>query len=100
MRFIPHQNDVKSIEIITELAKKYDLETQIIYADSPCPVVDYNDAPFKLVEEVAAEVYGGIGICPYVMTGGTDAKYYTKICDNCLRFAPLYINNRRLYDCN
>ena len=26
------------------------------------------------------------------MTGGTDAKYYTKICDNCIRFAPLYIN--------
>ena len=95
MRFIPHQNDVKSIEIITELAKKYDLETHIIYADSPCPIVDYNDAPFKLVEEVAAEVYGGIGICPYVMTGGTDAKYYTKICDNCLRFAPLYINNQQ-----
>ena len=29
------------------------------------------------------------------MTGGTDAKYYTKICDNCLRFAPLYINNQQ-----
>ena len=95
MRFIPHQNDRQSIEIITELAKKYDLETHIIYADSPCPIVDYNDAPFKLVEKVAAEVYGGIGICPYVMTGGTDAKYYTKICDNCLRFAPLYINNQQ-----
>ena len=95
MRFIPHQNDIQSIEIITELAKKYDLETHIIYADSPCPIVDYNDAPFKLVEKVAAEVYGEIGICPYVMTGGTDAKYYTKICDNCLRFAPLYINNQQ-----
>ncbi len=95
MRFIPHQNDIQSIAIITELAKKYDLETHIIYADSPCPIVDYNDAPFKLVEKVAAEVYGGIGICPYVMTGGTDAKYYTKICDNCLRFAPLYINNQQ-----
>ncbi len=95
MRFIPHQNDRESIEIITKLAKKYELETEIIYADTPCPVVDYKDTPFKLIEEVAAEVYGGIGICPYVMTGGTDAKYYTKICDNCLRFAPLYINSQQ-----
>ena len=95
MRFIPHQNDRESIEIITKLAKKYELETEIIYADTPCPVVDYKDTPFKRIEEVAAEVYGGIGICPYVMTGGTDAKYYTKICDNCLRFAPLYINSQQ-----
>ena len=95
MRFIPHQNDKESIEIITNLAKKYDLETEIIYADAPCPVVDYAGIPFKRIEEVAAEVYEGIGICPYVMTGGTDAKYYTEICDNCLRFAPLYINSQQ-----
>ena len=25
------------------------------------------------------------------MTGGTDAKYYSEICDNCIRFAPLVI---------
>ena len=29
------------------------------------------------------------------MTGGTDAKYYTKICDNCIRFAPIYINEQQ-----
>ena len=46
---------------------------------------------FKLVEEVASEVYPGVGICPYVMTGGTDAKYYGEISDHCIRFAPLYI---------
>ena len=42
--------------------------------------------------EVAAEVYPGVGICPYVMTGGTDAKYDKEVSDNCLRCAPLYIN--------
>ena len=26
------------------------------------------------------------------MTGGTDAKYYTEVSDNCIRFAPLYID--------
>ena len=92
MRFSPHQDDKGSIAIITELAKKFDLETEVIYSDAPCPVVDYKAVPFKRLEEVAAEIYPGVGICPYVMTGGTDAKYYKEISDHCLRFAPLYIN--------
>ena len=95
MRFIQHQPTDESIAIITKVAKKYEIETEVIYRDDPCPIVDFKGAPFKLIEEVAAEVYPGVGISPYCMTGGTDAKYYSKICDNCLRFAPLYINNQQ-----
>ena len=95
MRYIPHQDSEESIALIAKIAKKYDIETEVIYKDSACPVVDYNGAPFKLVEAVAAEVYPGVGICPYVMTGGTDAKFYRDISDHCLRFAPLYITDQQ-----
>ena len=27
-----------------------------------------------------------------LMTGGTDARFYSEVSDNCVRFAPLYIN--------
>lgn len=92
MRFSHHQDNEKSIELISKLAAKYGLETEVIYQDAPCPVVDFRGEAFKLVEEVAGEVYPGVTICPYVMTGGTDAKFYSEVSDNCLRFAPLYID--------
>ena len=95
MRFIPHQDTEESVALISDVAKKYDIETEVIYSDNACPVVDFNSKPFHMVEEVAAEVYPGIGICPYVMTGGTDAKFYRDLSDNCLRFAPLYINQQQ-----
>lgn len=95
MRFSPHQDDKESVAIISAIAKKFDVETEVIYSVSSCPVVDYQGVPFKRLEEVAAEVYPGVGICPYVMTGGTDAKYYKEVSDHCLRFAPLYINNQQ-----
>ena len=95
MRYIPHQDTDESIAIITEIAKKYDIDTEVIYKDYACPVVDYNNRPFHMIEEVAAEVYPGIGICPYVMTGGTDAKFYRDLSDNCLRFAPIYIDEQQ-----
>ena len=95
MRFIPHQDTEESIALIQKIAKKYELETEVIYKDNSCPVVDYKNKPFRMIEEVAAEIYPGVGICPYVMTGGTDAKFYRDLSENCLRFAPLYIDGQQ-----
>ena len=92
MRFIHHQANVESLKIISDIAAKYDIETEVIYQDDPCPIVTFDSDAFRLVEAVAGEIYPNIGICPYVMTGGTDSKYYAEVCDNCIRFAPLYID--------
>ncbi|MCD8300372.1 MAG: M20/M25/M40 family metallo-hydrolase [Clostridiales bacterium] len=95
LRFIPHQPTDESIAIISEMAKKYDLDTEVIHKDYPCPVVDYRAKPFLMVEKAIGEVYPGIGVVPYAMTGCTDAKFYSDICENCLRFAPLYIDQQQ-----
>ena len=95
MRFIPHQPTDESIQLISEIAKKYDLESEVIYKDYPCPVVDYQGEQFQLVEEVIHELFPGVGVVPYTMTGGTDAKYYKDICRDCIRFAPLFINTQQ-----
>ncbi len=95
MRFIPHQDADESVEIITRLARKYELETELIRKETACPVVDYKSEYFKQIEAVMAEVYPGVGISPYAMTGATDAKYYGEVSNCCLRFAPLYINGQQ-----
>lgn len=95
MRFIPHQPTDESISIITTLAKKYDIGTEIIVAENPCPVVSFESRQFALLEETVREHFPGAAVSPYVMTGGTDAKFYNDVCDNCLRFSPLYINKQQ-----
>lgn len=95
MRFIPHQDTDESIALISKIAQKYDIETEVIYKDYACPVVDFNNRPFHMIEEVAEKIYPGVGICPYVMTGGTDAKFYRDLSENCLRFAPIYIDEQQ-----
>ena len=95
MRFIQHQPNKESIDVISKVAAKYDIETEVIYQDEPCPIVDFKGEEFKLVESTINEIYPGIGVCPYVMTGGTDAKYYSSVSENCIRFAPLYIDDQQ-----
>lgn len=95
MRFIPHQDADESIQIISDIAKKYDIDSSVIYYDKSCPVVDYNSKYFHMIEDAAKNIYPGIQICPYTMTGGTDAKFYRDLTDNALRFAPLYIDKQQ-----
>ena len=100
MRYIQHQSTEESIELIGKIAEKYNIETEALYTDDPCPIVDYKSEAFHLIEEVAAEVYPGVGICPYTMTGGTDAKFYKDVCQNLMRFAPIYIDDHQYSSIN
>lgn len=95
MRFIHHQPNKECFALLEELAKKFQIETEVLYNDEPCPIVDYKSDAFHLIEEAAAEIYPGVGICPYTMTGGTDAKFYKEICENAMRFAPIYIDSQQ-----
>ena len=95
MRFIHHQPNKESIEAVSAVAKRFDIETEVIYQDQPCPVVDYRSDAFRLIEDTVKEIYPGIGTCPYIMTGGTDAKYYGEVSPNCIRFAPLFIDSQQ-----
>ena len=89
MRFIPHQGTDESIALITELAKKYGLETEVIYRGYPSKSLDLKGEAFKLVEKTIGEVFPGVGVMPYVVTGGTDARFYGEVCDSCVRFSPV-----------
>ncbi len=89
LRYIPHQNMEESNAVIKKTAEKYGLEVETIDAYPAYDPVDANSDAFKTVESVIEEVFPGLPIIPYVMTGGTDARHYQQICDACLRFSPV-----------
>ena len=95
MRLIHHQAGEESIAAVKRIAAEYGIETEVLYEDAPCPVVSCESKQFRLIEEVTAQVYPGVRVTPYVMTGGTDAKFYKDICPNCIRFAPLFIDDQQ-----
>jgi len=95
LRFIHHQANEESLALLKKRADRYKIDMEVIYQDEPCKVVDYTARPFRALEEAAHQVYPGYGVVPYVMTGGTDAKFYNDICENCLRFAPIEINKQQ-----
>lgn len=96
MRFSHHQGGRDSIEKITKLAEKFDIETQVLDPGFESPLADYNGEAFKLVERAVAEVFPGTQPVPYIMTGASDSRFFSRVCDDCIRFAPFTIDERQL----
>jgi len=89
LRFIPHQGTDESIALITDLAKQYGLETEVIYKGYPSKPLDLKGEAFQIVQETIGKVFPDVCVMPYVVTGGTDARFYGEVCDSCVRFSPV-----------
>ena len=89
LRFIPHQKVADSVAVLTKLAAKYQLETEVIHAMDPSPSLDLQGRAFRLTEAAIARTFPGLPASPYVVTGATDCRFYNEVCDNCVRFSPI-----------
>ena len=96
MRFIPHQGEKESLEIVRKLADKHGLEMEVIHSNDYTESVDIDGAAFKQIESVISKTFPGLPVSPYVMTGATDAQFYQPVCKNCIRFAPVIFGAEQL----
>lgn len=96
MRYSHHQGGKGSIDAITALAKKYDIEVEVIHPGFDSPLSDHNSTAFKLVEKAVGASYTDVLTSPYVMNAASDSRFMSRVCDNCLRFAPFSISAKQL----
>ncbi|MDO4940709.1 MAG: M20/M25/M40 family metallo-hydrolase [Erysipelotrichaceae bacterium] len=89
LRYIPHENKDEANKKIIEIAKRYDIETTIIKSSPSSKPLDLNSKQYKQTIECINTIFPNVGIMPYVVTGGTDSRFYSEVCDHCIRFSPV-----------
>lgn len=89
LRYIPHQGMEASDRVICSLAEKYGLESEVFIQNGPSSSLDLNGEAFSITCDSIRKIFPGIGIMPYVVTGGTDSRFFNDVCDNCVRFSPI-----------
>lgn len=89
LRFIPHQGEQESLDILRRRAQKHGLEMQVLHSNDYTPPVDIHGEAFTLFTRVISQSFPGLAASPYVMTGATDAQFYQPVCKSCIRFAPV-----------
>lgn len=89
IRFIPHQGVEESLAVLKKIADKYDLEMEVLNAwDASTPVDITSDAWAKAMAAIE-QVFPGLPYSPYVVTGGTDARFYQDVAETSIRFTPV-----------
>ena len=96
LRYIPHQKAKESNDIIRNLASKYDVEVQEVKVNDPSKSLDLNGEAYEITCQAIKKVFPGIGIMPYVVTGGTDSRFYDPVCDSCVRFGPINLSTQQM----
>ncbi len=96
MRFSHHQGGEGSIEAVRKLAKKYNIETVVLNPGFSSPISDHRSDAFRLVEQAVSLIFPDVITTPYLMTGASDSRFLSRVCDNCIRFAPFRISHEQM----
>ena len=96
MRYSHHQGGEDSIRAITRLAEQYGLETEVLTPGFDSPLSDHRSEAFRLIERAVTATFPDTRTSPYVMNGASDSRYLSRVCDNCLRFAPFLISHEQM----
>jgi len=96
MRCSHHQGLKNSILAVKKLAKKYDLTVEVVDKGYPSPLTDFNGTAFRRVEEAVSAVFPGVPTVPYIMTGASDSRFMSRVCDQCIRFSPFSIQSKQM----
>ena len=97
MRCSHHQGQESSIKAITKIASKFGLETEVLQREPESRLADYKGDAFRLVYEAVISTIPGVDACaPYVMTGGSDSRFFDGLSDQCIRFLPFTIDAEQM----
>ena len=96
MRYSHHQGGEASVDAVRKLAEKFDIETVVLDPGVSSPMSDYTSEGFRLVERAVEAVFPGVIPSPYLMTGASDSRFMGRVCDTCLRFAPIRITDAQM----
>ncbi len=96
MRYSHHQGKEASLEAIRKLARKYGLEMEILDPGYPSRLADYRGSAFRLAEKAVKEIFPQVIPVPYIMTSASDARFFDRVCDQCIRFLPFEIDGRQM----
>ena len=88
LRLSPHDTVEGVLATMKKLASRYGLETELMSGRGASSITPLGSVPYQAIEKAVARHFPGTGVSPYLVLGGTDARHFSKICDNVLRFVP------------
>ena len=94
LRCVREEDLYAGLERIREIGAKYGVTIEEMERDY-CEPTDFEGQAFRTVEALLHENFPDVAVAPFLLTAGTDARRFTDIADNILRFAPIDLSKRQ-----
>lgn len=94
LRCVREDRMYAELERIKKIAAEYGVEIEETLRDY-CRPTDFEAAPFKQLEKILHRNFPDVITVPFLLTAGTDARRFSDIADNILRFAPIDLNKQQ-----
>ena len=94
LRCVREEDLYAGLEKIRAIGNKYGVTIEEVERDY-CVPTDFNGQAYKAVEALLHENFPDVAVVPFLLTAGTDARRFTDVADNILRFAPIDLNKKQ-----
>lgn len=96
LRLSPHDTVENVVSTMKAIASRYGLETELMGGRGASEITPLGSVPYLAIEKAVHKHFPEVGVTPYLILGGTDARHFTKVCDNVLRFVPHALTNEEV----
>lgn len=96
MRFSHHQGRESSLKEVRRIADKYGIEVEVLDPGIESTVTDYRNSSYKFLCNAVNKFYKDVTPLPYICNGTDDARFFTRISNDCLRFVPFFVDDQQL----
>ena len=79
---------------IENIAKKYGVKLTLINEDY-CISSNYQSDAYKILKQTLNTNFPDVVVAPFLLTAGTDARRFSEVATNILRFAPVDLNKEQ-----
>lgn len=96
LRLLPGDSAQELIEAIRELVGGPDLTVRFVdeaQALDPSAISPTDNPPFQAIERTIREVFPGTIVAPFLVTAGTDARFYEVLTPAVYRFLPVELTH-------
>ncbi|MFC5410458.1 M20 family peptidase [Larkinella bovis] len=89
-RILPGETVETVVERIKEIIDDERIQIKVLqkFVSQPSPVSDPKALGFERIHQTIKGVFPGTIVTPYLTLGGTDARFYARVCPQIFRFSP------------
>lgn len=94
LRCVREEDLYAGLDKIRAIGNRYGVTIEEMERDY-CVPTDFEGEAYKTVEALLHENFPDVAVVPFLLTAGTDARRFTDVADNILRFAPIDLNKKQ-----